>query len=86
MVDDFHVVRTVGGPPETDPPLRIDPDAVLPCAISLECLQSVARQSGQILEGVRAVEQGEPANSLIGEPLERRNALPKNRRVWLTAR
>ena len=31
---------------------------------------------GQILKGVGAVEDGEPAHCLIGESLERRNALP----------
>jgi hypothetical protein len=50
VVDDFDIRRSSVRPPEADPPLIIDADAVLAEAIALECLQSVAsRRSHRIL-------------------------------------
>ena len=54
-------------PSGTDPPLRVDPDVVLPGPVSPERLQPVARQAGQVIESVRGVRQREPAHGLLGE-------------------
>ena len=40
-----------------------------------ERFQPVARQDGQVVEGVRSVQQGEPAHGLIGELPERPDTL-----------
>ena len=49
----------VGGPSETDPPLGVDADAVLPGTVPRERLQPVARQDGQVIEGELDVVDGE---------------------------
>ena len=76
--DRSSTISTSCGPSEAhrkqDPPLRVDPDAVLPGPVPRERLQPVARQDGQVLEGVRSVQQGEPAHGLIGELPERPDA------------
>jgi len=50
IVDNFDVRRT--GVPfyplETNPPLVIDADTVSPLAVSLESLETISRQRGQI--------------------------------------
>ncbi len=43
---------------------------MLTYAVSLECLQPVASQAGQIPESVRAVKDGKAPRGLIGECLE----------------
>jgi len=56
VVDDFHVRRTSGGPPKTDPKLIVDPNAVLPGPISLQRLQAVSRRHAEIAERIRNFE------------------------------
>jgi hypothetical protein len=41
VINDFNAFRIVPGPEETDAVLVIDPDAVLPLAVSLEGFQVV---------------------------------------------
>jgi hypothetical protein len=43
VINDFNAFRIVPGPDETDTVLIIDPDAVLPLAVSLEVFQVVTR-------------------------------------------
>jgi hypothetical protein len=43
IIDDFDVVRAVFVPRETDAPLAIDPDAVLPTSVADQCLKMIAR-------------------------------------------
>jgi hypothetical protein len=76
VVDDLNVLRTCCGPSEADPPLLVDPDAVVAGSITLQLLQSIARRDSQVVDGIRCIEdeefsQGsplrvfvEPANSL----------------------
>jgi hypothetical protein len=44
MVHDLHTMAPVFFPAKTNAPLPIDPDAVLPCPIACQWLQSVAAQ------------------------------------------
>ena len=46
VVHDFNVAGSVVCPAETDPPLGVDPDAVLPCAVAPQYLEAVASQYG----------------------------------------
>jgi hypothetical protein len=46
-------------PPETDTPLVIDSDTVLPCPIPLELLQAVAGRRTQIIERVGGMKNNE---------------------------
>jgi hypothetical protein len=50
VVNDLNLLGAGVGPHEADPPLVIDPDAVLPDTIALERLESVARWDPKIVE------------------------------------
>jgi hypothetical protein len=47
VIHNFHVVRLAGAPSETDSPLAVDADAVLPRAIPMQCFQPVGRWNPQ---------------------------------------
>lgn len=51
VIDDLHIERIAIAPNETDPPLIVDTDAVLPRAVSSQGLQTVARRRPQVVEG-----------------------------------
>ena len=59
VVYDFYVQCVPPFPPETDPPLIVDPDAMLPRSLPLESLQSVAWRSPEIRERLGVVEHPE---------------------------
>jgi hypothetical protein len=46
----FHVFRSRIGPSETDSPLVVYADAVLPCAVALEPFKAVTGRYAQILQ------------------------------------
>jgi len=50
IVNDFDIVRVSRSPAETDPPLRVNPDAVLARPIAPELLQAIARRKAQVVE------------------------------------
>ena len=50
VIHDLDVLRAVCGPNEANPPLVVDPDAVLSFSISLQCFQFIARRSPQVFE------------------------------------
>ena len=52
IINDFHILRARSplGPFETNPPLVVDTDAVLAFTVALKGFETIARQSGQILE------------------------------------
>ncbi len=56
VVDDLNVVRVAAAPSETDPPLVVDSDAVLPAPVALERLQPVARRYAQVVQALGGVE------------------------------
>jgi len=43
VVDDLNVTRIRINPPETDPPLVIDPNAMLPLSVTGESFQAISR-------------------------------------------
>src|SRR5690625_6194483 len=53
VVNDLHLLRSCVGPHEPDPPLVVDPDAVLPGAVALQRFEPVARRDPKILDGLR---------------------------------
>jgi hypothetical protein len=59
IVHDFDFVRLAVLPGEADPPLIVDPNAVLAAPVSLQHLKTVARRDPEILEarGGMEVEQ-----------------------------
>lgn len=56
IVDNFNVKRVSIFPQEANPPLVIDPNAVLPLTISTQRFEPVARRGGQIAQFRRRVE------------------------------
>ena len=50
IIDDFNFVRAVGFPAETDAPLVIDANGVLPHPVALEGFQAVAGWDGKMVE------------------------------------
>ena len=69
VVDEFYVRGIRAGPAETDPPLVVDPNAVLPGAIAFELLQPVAGRHAEVIErfgGIQGDEFPEHRPSEIG--------------------
>ena len=59
IVDDLNGVGVAVIPSETDPPLIVDSNTVLPCAISAQLLEPVTWGQPQILEPQRGVHVAE---------------------------
>lgn len=56
IVNDFDIVGIAFMPTETQPPLIIDPNGVLPFTVALEQFESISGQSTQIIERARRLE------------------------------
>lgn len=77
VVHDLDVLDVRFGPPEADPPLLVDPDAVLPDAVALECLQSVTRWHSQVVEHDGCVDHHElPQRHSVDPGIDRPGTLP----------
>ena len=48
VIGNFYVLGAVPLPPETDAPLSVDPDAVLPLALSLQGFEAITRRDSQV--------------------------------------
>ena len=53
VANDLHLLWSGGGPHEADPPLVVDPDAVLPGTVALESFEAVAGWDTEVLDGLR---------------------------------
>jgi hypothetical protein len=78
IVDNFNVQRTrrTFGPPETNPPLIVDPNGELASAVALERFQPVPRQCREISETCRCFEPIETHFGLPGKAGEFPYTLP----------
>jgi len=56
VVGDFNAVRVAIFPYETDAPLIVDPDTVLPLAVALQLLEAIARNRAQVVEACRSIQ------------------------------
>jgi hypothetical protein len=63
VVDNLNVVGVTLSPPETDPPLLVDSDAVLSQAASAQRLDVVAGRNPKILKRLRAIQHEKLAES-----------------------
>ena len=61
VVDELDVVGIASGPPETETPLVVDANAVLPVSIVLELLEAIPRRNPEILKPHRRVDVAELA-------------------------
>jgi hypothetical protein len=59
VVHDFDVVGVAAPPSEADPPLVVDPDAVLPLPIAAQSLKPVTGRDPQVVQAVRSVQHPE---------------------------
>lgn len=57
VIDDRHVVGVAVPPGETNPPLVIDADTVLPSAIATQFFQAVAGRDAKVVECLRRVDR-----------------------------
>ena len=57
VVHNFHVRRSIFSPPEADPELIVDTNAVPTLPIASQRLQPIARRRPQELQGVRSIER-----------------------------
>jgi hypothetical protein len=69
VVDDFDAMSVTIPPDETNPILVVDPDRVLPGAVTSECFQPIARRRLQIMKRLGLVDQkqlaaGDPGKAL----------------------
>jgi hypothetical protein len=76
IVGDLDVVRVAVFPSKADPPLVVDPNAVLAPAIPLECHQAISGWCHQVLQRSCPMEIEQFASSLPFDAAE-----PGNRHV-----
>jgi len=77
VVDDLDVVCIPRPPHETDPPLTIDADAMLPGPITLELLQPIGRRDPQVLDCCRRIEHPKlPQTQALDLPSQPLDPLP----------
>jgi hypothetical protein len=50
VFNDLHILGTISYPAEADPPLIVDPDALLPLTVATQSLQSIAGRNAQVIE------------------------------------
>ena len=50
VIRDLNIERVTVAPFETDSPLVINSDAVLPCTVAAQLLESVCRRDSQVIE------------------------------------
>jgi hypothetical protein len=48
IIDNFYVVGVPFAPDEAEPPLLIDPDAVLSLSVAMQKFQAISRRRGQV--------------------------------------
>jgi hypothetical protein len=65
IVNDFHVVSISVLPIKADPPLIVDPNAVLAVPVAVKLLQSVSRE-GQIAQAGGRIQLLQSSEGLFG--------------------
>ena len=85
VIDDFHVVGVGFLPPEANPPLIVDSNAVLPCAIAPQGLQAIARWHSQISQPIGDLELAELPPCHFGDVHEAFDPLSTSERRRLGA-
>ena len=88
IVDDLNLVSVTFGPNETEAPLVVDANAVLPLAIATKLLQMVARRHPQVMQGLRVVQHYElaPRGILNAHKTQATPAVEKRVRIFASER
>src|SRR5262245_21204398 len=79
IIHDRYIFRTFGRPSKAHPPLPVDPDTVLTCAVALQGFELVAGRRSQIGKSRRSIEHIELAqrHRLECAPAGRTITVPK---------
>jgi len=56
VIDDLDITRTVVGPDKTQPPLRVDADAMLPASITAQRFEPISGRAAQELQGLCSIQ------------------------------
>ena len=70
IINDLHIVRAVLDPNETNTPLLIDPDRMLPPPIAAKRFEPVTRNRRQIIQRRRRIEHVELSQRHSCDPLK----------------
>lgn len=70
VIDNLNVVRITIAPDEADPVLVVDADAVLPLPITGQRFEAMTRIPPEIIERAGRVEQRQPPEYHMRDPLE----------------
>jgi hypothetical protein len=73
VIHDLYIMGVAAPPSETDPPLVVDPDAVLPLPISPQPLESVPGRDPQVVQPLGGIKHPELPQ---GHPLHIRSKPP----------
>jgi hypothetical protein len=85
IVYDIHIIGIALFPAETYAPTIIDPDAVLPLAISFQSFQAVRRGNTQVLQRFGPVEHSQfPQRSALDIRSESAHRLPIEQSFYLS--
>lgn len=84
VVHDLDIGRSGLGPPETDPPLVIDPDTELTLAASFERLKPIARRNLQVIQPPSDLQLPQFATSDRLDPDETTDALTGGQALGFT--
>jgi hypothetical protein len=75
VINDLHTLSAMTGPAEADPPLIIDPDAVLSFSVATQSLQPIAGRNPQVIEAGGDLELAQLAASHDRDTLKAPDAL-----------
>ncbi len=76
IVGDFDLVCVAVAPHEADPVLIVDPDAVLPCALTLKRLQAITGKKSKIGKHLGGMNLDQFSLNDLSEPMEASGILP----------
>ena len=57
VVNDLDLVRMIILPSKANPPLIVDADGMLPCAVAPQCFEPIAGRNVQIVEALGIVKK-----------------------------
>jgi hypothetical protein len=83
VVNDFDGERVAVVPAEADPPLGVDPDAVLTEAISTQGLETIPGRHSKIGQRFRSMQHQKPSTPYSLDPGESRNPVVREQLLRL---
>jgi hypothetical protein len=83
VINDLHVVCIRPAPSETDPPLVVDPDAMLAASAAFQCFEPISGWNEQVheLPGCMQIQQLSPSHALNGAEAQDQPVVEKQRGI-----